>query len=283
MKKIAFWKMAGAGNDFVVIDGRTDLSADLKKDFFKRVCTRGLSVGADGVIIISRSGAAEFRVKFYNSDGSVQRFCGNGSRCASRYAFLNGIGGPDLTFEADDGIHQASIRDETVSVSIGEVQKVSPPIAITAEKKKWKGRSIDVGVPHFVTEQDEMDCLDVGLFGRALRNHGKFHPVGTNVDFIRFEKDGSVKIRTYERGVEGETLSCGSGCSAAAIYALHVKHCSSPIVFHTRSSVDLKVIFKDGGGKARHLILEGDARIIFKGELHREALSGFTPFSGRLA
>ena len=268
--------MAGAGNDFIVIDGRNAGFKSIARSFLRKVCTRSLSVGADGVIVILPSRAADFKVRFYNPDGSISRFCGNGSRCASMYAHLNGLAKKKLSFEGDDGIHHAIVSGKNVSVSIADIKRLKAPITVTAAKRIWRGGLIDVGVPHFVTEVANIEDLDVEILGRKLRHHKRFFPAGANVDFIRCEKNGSVTIRTYERGVERETLSCGSGCVAASVYVALMKNYRSPIIFHTRSSVHLKVSFEEYEGRVQGFFLEGDARIIFKGDLHGDALSGFS-------
>ncbi len=274
MKKIAFWKMAGAGNDFILIDGRRR-RFKAEKSFIKKICTRSLSLGADGVIVIAESKTADFRVRFYNSDGSISRFCGNGSRCASRYAFLRGIAGKALSFEGDDGIHHAMVRGGLVRVSVLDVARAIIPEVVTTEDTSWSGALINTGVPHFVIERPDIERIDMDVFGKAIRYHTQFRPSGVNVDCIRYENDGSITIRTYERGVERETLSCGSGCTAAAVYASIVKNAASPLTFHTRSHIDLRVFFKKSEGNVKSLFLEGDARIVCRGEIGSESTSGF--------
>jgi diaminopimelate epimerase len=238
-----------------------------------------LSVGADGVILISTSKKADFKARFYNADGSLSRFCGNGSRCVSRYAFLNGIAGKTMSFEGEDGIHNAVIHGKSVSVSIPDVDEYSPGLRIRKGRKVYRGSLIEVGVPHFVTETSNLENIDIIEEGRFLRFHRFFPSGGANIDFIRWKSHDSIQIRTYERGVEGETLACGSGCVAAALYASREKGFSSPIILITRSSIPLKVSFQAGDSGWKKVFLEGDARVIFKGVLHKEGVSGFYPQS----
>ncbi len=275
MRKMKFWKMAGAGNDFIVIDVR-GRPFRAEKGFIRKICTRRLSVGADGVILLDESKIADFRVHFYNSDGSVSRFCGNGSRCAARYAFLNGIAAKALSFEGDDGTHSAVVRGGRVRVSVIDAKKVIIPEVVTTGDESWHGGLIDTGVPHFVVERSDIEHIDMDMFGKTIRYHARFRPAGINVDCIRYEDDGSITIRTYERGIEGETLSCGSGCVAATVYAAILKSARSPLSLHTRSQIDLQVFFKKSDGKVYDLFLEGDARILFRGEINSESVSGFS-------
>lgn len=276
-KKTEFWKMSGAGNDFIILDNRRGTFHTLQRDFFRRICCRKLSVGADGVCVISESRKADFKVRFYNSDGSLSRFCGNGSRCVSRYTFLNGMAGKRMTFEGDDGIHTALIDQEFVSVSIPDVKEYQSGLRIKAGKKWYQGSLIKVGVPHFVTETGNIEKIDVNKEGRFLRYHRRFSPYGSNINFIQLDHNGSIRIRTYERGVEQETLACGSGCVAAALCVAQRKGVLSPITLMTRSSIPLKVSFQKAHHRWKNISLEGDARIIFKGTLAYDALSGFDP------
>ncbi|MEW5806124.1 MAG: diaminopimelate epimerase [Acidobacteriota bacterium] len=275
MKTIPFWKMSGAGNDFIVLDGRDRAVGRLGKDFMRKVCQRSLSVGGDGVIVLFPSERYDFQVRFFNPDGSRSRFCGNGSRCASRYAYLNGMAGRKLRFRGDDGVHEAVVQGDRVSVSIPGFRNYRSVASVHAAGRKWHGAIMDIGVPHFVTEAEDIETLDLYLYGRALRHHKSFEPAGTNVNFIRFERDCAVTIRSFERGVERETLSCGSGCIAAAIHAALTKNVRSPVKLYTRSTVDLRVFFRRKDQEIRDIFLEGDARIIHKGEICPEALSGF--------
>ncbi len=278
-KQVKFWKMSGAGNDFIILDNRRGLFKKFQEDFIRRICNRKLSVGADGIGVIFKSKKADFKVKFFNSDGSLSRFCGNGSRCISRYAYLNGIAGKKMTFEGDDGIHAAWINREVVSISVPDVKKYQAGLKIHAGREFYQGTLIHVGVPHFVTETLNIGKIDVNKEGSLLRFHPKFSPGGANINFIQFKKDGSIRIRSYERGVEHETLACGSGCVAAALCAAMQKGFPSPILLTTRSSIPLHVHFQRVGLRWKNIFLEGDARIIFKGHLGSDALRGFDPLT----
>ncbi|HEX6177069.1 MAG TPA: diaminopimelate epimerase, partial [Thermoanaerobaculia bacterium] len=209
---LVFAKMAGAGNDFVMIDGRSAAIGDAA-GFARRVCTRRLSVGADGLIVVESSTRATFRIRYYNADGSHGEFCGNGTRCAARFAFLEGIAERRMTIETDAGIVNAEVlADDRVTISL------PPPQAFRAERpvvvggKSVRGSSITVGVPHYVifTEGDLWQ-QDVETPGRAIRRSGEMQPAGTNVNFVAVRDTNAIEVRTYERGVEAETMACGSG------------------------------------------------------------------------
>ncbi len=274
---IPFWKMSGAGNDFIILDNRRRRFKNIRRDFVRKICCRRLSVGADGVVVISRSKKADFKARFFNSDGSLSRFCGNGSRCVSRYAYLNGIATGKMSFEADDGIHYAKVDRESVSVSVPNVRNFCSGIEIWKGKRAYRGSLINVGVPHFVIENSDLDKIDITRVGSFLRFHRAFSPEGANVDFIQCGSQDPIKIRTYERGVERETLACGSGCVAAALYASRHKDRASPLFLLTRPSILLKVSFQTVGSGWKEIFLEGDARVIFKGLFDEEAMSGFDP------
>jgi diaminopimelate epimerase len=274
---IAFLKMAGAGNDFVVIDNRAGRIAD-PADLALRVCTRRLSVGADGLILIESSDRASFRMRYYNADGSLGEFCGNGTRCAARFAVLNGVAGPRMTIETDAGIVSAEVDDRRVTISL------PPPTAFRAER--WlqigettvRGSSIIVGVPHYVIFlTDGLWEQQIEALGRAIRHHPEMQPAGTNVNFVVVRDSGSIEVRTYERGVEAETLACGSGVVASVSVSALFGKVQSPVKVLTRSGVTLQVSLQKQGTELRDIRLEGDARVVYRGSMTPETLAGFDP------
>lgn len=268
MIDIPFWKMSGSGNDFIIIDNR-DLKfpKDDVRNFVAKICRRSLSVGADGVIFIEPSDKADFRWDFYNSDGSTAEMCGNGSRCAARYAFLNKIAGDKITFESIAGIISAEITNDTrVKVKLTKPQDFKKDITIEALDKVFNSFFVNTGVPHAVIEVDDIETFDVKKYGNCIRFHSTFAPKGTNVNFCKIVGENRVKIRTYERGVEDETLACGTG-SAAVAYVLNM--CGkvlSPVKLTTSGGMEL-IIHIEG----ENIFLEGEARIIYKGTLTNEA------------
>ena len=283
---ISFTKMAGGGNDFVVIDNRTIRIGDAA-ELTRRICTRALSVGADGLILIESSVRATFRMRYYNSDGSIGEFCGNGTRCAARFAFVNVIAGRQMTIETDAGIVAATIGEGgAVTITLPPPYAFRKERPVTVGDKVIRGASIVVGVPHYVIFlRDELWKQDIAPLGRAIRTHPDLQPQGSNVNFVVVRDDRSIEVRTYERGVEAETLSCGSGVVAAAVTSALFGRVRSPVSVLTRSGTTYEVAFDAIGGGVDnvrgsgvdHVRLKGDARVIFKAAITPETLEGFDP------
>jgi len=242
MESIHFYKMSGSGNDFIVIDNRERVLADVDlAGFIKNVCRRKLSVGADGLILIEKSEEMDFQWRFYNSDGSRAEMCGNGARCAARFAFLNGIAGPELVFGTDAGPIRAMVMKAQVKIRMPEPYDYQPMVSLQINGDRINLSTINTGVPHAVIAVDDIEGVDVIGIGRKVREHAEFAPAGTNVNFIAPEKGSSLSIRTYERGVEDETLACGTGSVAGAlVHALNTR-ATSPIDLITRSGSRLTI------------------------------------------
>ena len=276
---LAFSKMAGGGNDFVVIDHRTPRITDVS-DLTRRICTRALSVGADGLILIESSSRATFRMRYYNSDGSLGAFCGNGTRCAARFAFLNVIAGRQMTIETDAGIVGATIGDGgTVTLALPAPHSFRAQRPLKAGHAIVHGSSIVVGVPHYVLFlRDDLWSQDIAPLGRAIRMHPELVPDGgANVNFVVVRDTHSIEVRTYERGVENETLSCGSGVVASSITSALFGKVKSPVSVLTRSGITLEVSFELQGGTVDAVRLKGDARHIYRATITPETLEGFDP------
>jgi len=272
VEPIPFFKMNGCGNDFILIDSRaTQVPTDLAA-FTRRVCRRKLSVGADGLILIEPSDRYDFQWQFYNSDGSRAEMCGNGARCAARFAHEAGIAGKKMIFKTDAGPIEAEMRGEQVKL------KMTPPLdcridfAINVSGEKRIISSINTGVPHVVLEQSDLADADIVSLGRAIRHNDAFAPAGTNVNFIAPAEGGRLQVRTYERGVEDETLACGTGCVASALITAARRGWSSPIPVTTRSGGILTIHFQQDGRQFHEVYLEGDARIVYRGDLQPDAL-----------
>lgn len=273
MKSIPFWKMSGSGNDFVMIDHRKSLiPTEAIKDFVAKVCRRGLSVGADGVILIESSSRADYTWRYYNADGGEVEMCGNGSRCAARFAYLQKIAPAKHTIETLAGIVQAEVLGERVRVRLPDPSDLRLDLKIEIDGRPYTGHFINTGVPHVVYFVEEVDPVDVIGLGRATRRHPLFAPKGTNANFVTVIDRRNLKIRTYERGVEDETLACGTGAIAAAIIATVLDKTVPPVSLLTRSRIMLGVDFKQEGRSFKDIFLEGDARIIYKGTIEEEAL-----------
>jgi diaminopimelate epimerase len=272
--QIHFTKMSGTGNDFILIDNRQgQLDADHLSDWVARVCRRRLSVGADGVILIENSHKADFRWRFFNADGSEAEMCGNGGRCAVRFARLKGIVPRDqMSFETLAGIIWGEVHGKTVKIQLTQPSWPVTDIRLQVNKRNLVLHHINTGVPHAVQFVEDLENQDVVKLGRAVRYHPYFAPKGTNMNFAKVLEEGRLAVRTYERGVEDETLACGTGCVASALLAGIKGFVVSPVEVVTRSGEKLLVYFKAEGEKFSEVYLEGGARLIYEGQLNAEAL-----------
>jgi diaminopimelate epimerase len=272
MNHIPFFKMSGSGNDFIIIDHRKKfIDESALTRLITGVCRRKLSVGADGFILIEDSKHHDFSWRFYNSDGSRAEMCGNGARCAARFARLNGIAGSELSFETDAGVISAQIMADRVKVNMPDPTDLSVDFSVDLAAGSMMVSSANTGVPHVIILQDQIDDLDVVGVGREIRYHRDFAPAGTNVNFICRDDDNAIAIRTYERGVEDETLACGTGSIASALVAAHKLEMTSPIDVMTRSGEHLTIYFAEDNGRFHGIFMEGDARVVYSGELWEEA------------
>jgi len=273
MSPIHFYKMSGCGNDFIIIDNRkpvveeNDLSA-----FIVGVCRRKMSVGADGIILIENSGTVDFKWRFFNSDASVAEMCGNGARCVARFAYLNGITGPDMAFETLAGVVSASVSEAgLVKIKMTDPLNLKLDYPLCLRDGNILISSINTGVPHVVTVVDNLDETPVKEMGREIRFHPDFAPAGTNVNFVSVRPDNIVAVRTYERGVEDETLACGTGCVAGALITARKFAMTSPVTLLTRSGGHLRIYFNQHQDAYSDVYLQGDARVIYRAELCEEA------------
>ncbi|MFP4465939.1 MAG: diaminopimelate epimerase [Candidatus Goldiibacteriota bacterium] len=271
-QKIPFMKMSGAGNDFIAVDNY-DKQIKLAKKEVAAVCSRKFSVGADGLILLEKTDKSgfDFYMKFYNSDGSLAEMCGNAARCICRFAYITGRAGAVVRFLAADGPHTGIVRKNgDVKLEMTEPAGLKENISVKAAGKVFKGGFVNTGVPHFVTETAGLEKMDILKPGREIRFHKKFAPKGANAMFIRKKGKTGYMIRSYERGVEGETLACGTGATAAAIILHSRKKAKSPVVFYAKGGV-LKISFNYTEGKYTDVFLEGNARMISAGYILPEA------------
>ncbi|HXY61655.1 MAG TPA: diaminopimelate epimerase [Nitrospirota bacterium] len=268
MKKIPFYKMQGSGNDFILIDNRRNvLKGKNLKDLAMTVCHRHYSVGADGLIVIVPSRKADFKWRFFNADGSEAEMCGNGSRCAARFALLKKIAQKTMAFETLAGTIHAEVKMNTVRVQMTDAAGLRMNIAVPLESGIRMGHFIDTGVPHLVYLSKDIDGEDVDRVGRTTRYHDLFKPAGTNVDFIQIQNKHKIRIRTYERGVESETLACGTGSVAGALVSGALGAVFSPVEVHTFGGEKLTVSFVRSGEEFTGIHLEGNAEVICEGVL----------------
>jgi diaminopimelate epimerase len=272
---VAFSKMSGAGNDFIIIDHRIPLIPQSEQpELARRLCRRMFSVGADGLILIENSDTADFRWRFYNADGSVAEMCGNGARCAARFAFVKGIAGASMSFETQAGIIEAEVReDDTVRLRMTAPHDFRTGLPVMLDGRERSLSFVNTGVPHAVLFFDEGEELRVREWGRFVRLHPLFQPAGTNVNFVQVLGDNTIRVRTYERGVEDETMACGTGAVASALFAALKGLAASPVAVVSSGGERLTILFdlREGPG-ADNVTLQGPARIIFAGQLTAEAL-----------
>ena len=272
MNPIPFYKMSGAGNDFIIIDNRDGKVKDTNlTGFISAVCRRKMSVGADGLILIETSETCDFRWRFFNSDGSKAEMCGNGARCAARFAHVTGMAGTGLSFETEVGVINAQINDDRVKVGMPEPSDLKLAYPLPLSNRSLEISSVNTGVPHVVVMVEQVNDIDVIALGREIRFHQSFAPAGTNANFVQRQKGNSIEIRTYERGVEDETLACGTGAIASAIVSAGRFNLNSPVDVRTRSGGRLTIYFDAREGQFSNIFMEGDARIIYAGELQPEA------------
>ncbi len=269
---IPFMKMSGAGNDFVVMDNR-DGQVDATPDFISKVCARRVSVGADGMLLVERAedASSAFRMRYYNSDGGEAETCGNGARCISRFAHIHGIAGGSMSFETAAGPYTADIVGDGVKLGMSDPTDVRADFEVKLSSGALPAASANTGVPHVVYFVDDVTSLDVVSLGRETRYHADFAPAGTNANFAQVSDSGSLRIRTYERGVEDETLACGTGAVASAILASLRRLVESPTTVRVEGGFDLVIHYTNDERGVHDIYLEGDARVVCAGELREEA------------
>jgi len=275
---IPFWKLSGSGNDFILIDHRKPFIAPGEmRDLVSKLCRRGMSVGADGVILIQTSERADYDWHYFNADGGEVEMCANGSRCAARFAFENKIAPASHRFETLAGIVGAEVQAGTEGTEARVRIQLPDPFdlhlnrEIEIEGEVLTCHSLNTGVPHVVYFVEDVDQIDLIRLGRATRHHPLLAPEGTNANFVSFTDRHHLKIRTYERGVENETLACGTGSLAAGMIAAALDKAEAPLFLETRSGIVLGVDFKQNGLVFQEVFLEGDARIVYKGTIEPEA------------
>ena len=257
---ILFEKYHGAGNDFIMIDCRETDESFFTQERVKYLCDRHFGVGADGMILLLDDPSTDFRMKYFNSDGREGTMCGNGGRCIVAFVSSKGLINSRTHFTGIDGIHEAVINsDETVSLHMIDVKEV---------KKLSDGYLLDTGSKHFVTVRENVADINVFEEGRHLRYQPRFGADGANINFIKPGKNNEIFIRTYERGVENETLACGTGSVASAITAYTLNRSdNSSYILHTQGG-QLKVRFTPGDdGSFTDIWLEGPVKYVFSGEM----------------
>ena len=268
-----FFKMTGSGNDFVIFDARDLPAGELQTPrHIQALCARGTGVGADGVVFIGRSSRADYLMKYFNSDGSVAALCGNASLCCARLAVDLGIVRPDaFTFEAEGVVLAARIREGEAEIDFEPVTEVRPDAGIARERGETRLGYVLAGNPHLVAACADTGSIDVLGRGAKLRRDRSL-PRGANVNFVSGDPSG-WSIRTFERGVEGETLACGTGAVATAILLTEWGQASGPVALKTRSGRTLTVTLRRDGDRWLPS-LRGEGRLVFRGELAEYEAAG---------
>ena len=256
--KTQFYKYQGAGNDFVIFDNRKD---DFPKEdhlLIRRLCDRRFGIGADGLMLLEHSDIAEFRMFYFNADGLPGSMCGNGGRCMVSFARSQGLFEQVTQFEFNGDLYEARMNGDRVSLNMLDVEKVDA----------FEGQAfLDTGSPHHVTYTEDLEQTDVIGEGRRIRYGAPYDVTGTNVNFVQQIDENTFRVRTYERGVENETLSCGTGVTAVALASFYLgKTRSQQVNIQTRGG-DLDVEFSFDSDRFSRIILSGPATFVFKGKI----------------
>ena len=266
-RKVFFTKMAGAGNDFILVNNvKNPVHLDWQA-FAIRSCTLKTGIGADGVIVLGEDTDTDFTFRIFNADGSEAEMCGNGARCAALFAHQQGIAKTPMRFKTLAGIIGARIDGEDVAIEMTEPFGLETDIAIDVLNKHLIAHFINTGVPHAIIFSDALDNEPVADLGRAIRFHSRFLPAGTNADFVQVLDHNRIRVRTYERGVEDETLACGTGAAASAIISKHLGKVSSTPVLVTMKGGELKIDFTKQGNHYSQVWLMGPVDTVFTGEV----------------
>jgi diaminopimelate epimerase len=319
MERINFAKLSGAGNDFIVIDNRRNVIPENEADFVRKVCARRVSVGADGLLLVEDSDIADFKMRYFNSDGSEVETCGNGARCIARFAHAEKVvSSREMRFETRAGVYSAQVMEDSVKLRVGDAVDMRLNFPLRLSDGSHTVSFVNTGVPHVVFFVNDLDSIDVVKSGRETRYHSDFQPEGTNANFVEIHEQepqryggtkthrhgtsdmrseggdpksqvsgltsdvsaspclsgfSELNIRTYERGVEDETLACGTGCIAAAIIAAATGKARSPVAARTRGGYLLKIYFRLEPQGAKEVFLEGDARTVCRGYLLKDSWS----------
>ncbi len=250
-----FNKYQGAGNDFIIIDNRKGLFSADNHILINKLCDRRFGIGADGLILISEDQDYDFEMKYFNSDGYEGSMCGNGGRCSAAFAIKEGIANKKMIFRAIDGIHDAIQKDSLISLKMNDVAETG---------FVNNNYFINTGSPHYIIFNDNIEAIDVNSSGREIRMSSDFAPAGTNVNFVQ-ASDNEIFVRTFERGVEAETLSCGTGVTASAIASVLSGHFDRDTVSVRTKGGDLTVSFRIDGKKVTDIWLTGPATFVFEG------------------
>jgi diaminopimelate epimerase len=252
---IEFYKYQGTGNDFIMIDDREKEFDLTDNDLIAALCERRMGIGADGLILLREHDTLDFEMIYFNADGKQSSMCGNGGRCIIAFAQMLEMIEDETTFMAIDGEHKGRLMDDGIYLQMQDVKKI---------EGVGDGLVLNTGSPHYIEMVDELDYIDVDKQGRKIRNSAPFKKDGINVNFVLDASE--LQVRTYERGVETETLSCGTGVVATAI-AMHYANCIEETLVNVKTKGgELTVSFEEFNGSYRNIWLSGEASMVFAGE-----------------
>jgi diaminopimelate epimerase len=266
---LEFSKMNGAGNDFIFVDNRAG-AVRLTREQIVRLCDRHRGIGADGLMLLipCTSGKADWAWQFYNSDGSTGEMCGNGARCFARFVQRAvGLNGSGFTFETEAGVITAKFQAERVTVNLTKPKDLRLNEQVKLSTGVETIHSLNTGVPHAVLYVPDADKAMVQSLGPEIRRHSHFGPRGTNVNFVQVIGPNHIRVRTFERGVEGETLACGTGVAASALISSRVHNFKSPVKVQVQGGDTLEVSFDERNGEFENVRLTGPAEFVFTGSV----------------
>lgn len=275
---VPFTKMSGTGNDFIIIDHREPfLDEKVLPEFVRAVCRRKFSAGADGLILIESASGVDFRWQFFNGDGSSAEMCGNGARCAARYAHARNIAPANMRFQTLAGEIEAQVIGDSVKIRMTPPTDINLQHVLDVDGEEKIIHSINTGVPHAVLFMEDISSAPVFEWGSIVRHHEHFQPAGTNVNFVQHLSGNTLHVRTYERGVEAETMACGTGAVAAAIVGGLLGYVTPPVSVTTSGNEQLIIHFtlpESQEHQVAEVFLEGPAEFIYEGQLQPGALNG---------
>ena len=271
MMDISFWKMHGAGNDFILVDDRAETFPATDGRWIADIASRRTGVGCEGVILIQPSDKADFRMRFFNPDGSEVEMCGNGARCVARLAHELGVAPQSMTIDTVAGILGAEAMGENVKLGMTPPHDWKIGHSLESDSGPIEYSFVNTGVPHAVVPVDNLDDCDVMHIGRLIRRHADFAPAGANANFMQPVGPQEIHVRTYERGVEAETLACGTGIVASALIAARLGKATAPVTVLAASGDRLTVGFDLTESVADNVSLLGPALHVFKGVLNYRA------------
>ncbi|MFU8781078.1 MAG: diaminopimelate epimerase [Kiritimatiellia bacterium] len=271
-----FWKMHGAGNDFIILNRINSSQPQPTAIRIHNWCQPHTGIGADGLILLqsANNAAHHFRMTFFNPDGGEAEMCGNGARCIARFAYEQGIAPPNMKFETAAGVISARVERNLVTIDMQIPNHIEFDQQLEIDNHPLLIDFVNTGVPHAVVICPDLAAIDIPTLGRAIRQHARYAPAGTNVDFIQIAENNTLQIRTYERGVEAETLACGTGIAAAATICILKGIITSPASIVTAGGDTLHVALEQQSSKITRLQLTGPAKHVFHGTITDDPFNG---------